>query len=306
MAGLAVVLKYALPAVLAGGGLVAAVVVPDAAPAPPRQVWIDSPADGGRLVPGPVEVVAHAADGTRMSSMTLEVDGVEVDTRSDLTRFDLLAGVEFAWTATEGQHFLVVSGKGLRSATVAVDVGVDELGTPSPSGGATPTATPSESPTASVSPTEAATDSPTPTGSATPSTGPSTGPSATPTVEPTQSETPGEEPTPTPTEPPPPADPTVGAVTVNPAEVYAGLCTSAITVKAPVTAATGGSAVVTGGPVSRNIGGSVSGGFFTATFNQRDLTGQNVSGTFQVEVTVTNDTGFDVAAGSVTIACAKD
>lgn len=288
MAGLALALKYAVPAVLAGGGLVAVVAVPDAVPAPARQVWIDSPMDGSRIDPGAVTVVAHAADGARLTSMTLEVDGARVATQSDLTHYDLLAGVEFTWEATEGQHFLVVTGRGLTSAVVAVDVGVSELGT------AGPVDVPKPSPSPSATPSQSASATP----SATPTT---TRPS-----EPTPTRTPTKTPTRTPTKPPP-SDPTIGVVTVTPSPISGPGCTGDVLVRAKVTNATGGSAVVTGGfNISKNIGGTVSGGYFQAVFRQRDLSGVNISGNFSVEVTVTNATGFDVAAASFSIFCSKD
>ena len=188
--------------------------------------------------------------------MTLEVDGAEVDTQSDLTRFDRLAGVEFTWDATAGQHFLVVTGKGLSSAVVAVDVGETVLGTPDPSTGPAPT----ESPSPSTSPTPTESASPTPTASANPSETPTSQPTTSPTVtaEPTDSASPTE----TPTEPPP-SDPVLGAVSVSPSPIGPSQpqCTGDVVVRAEAAGATGGSAVVTGAyAVNKNIGGSVAGG----------------------------------------------
>ncbi|WP_372735171.1 Ig-like domain-containing protein [Nocardioides sp.] len=299
MAGLAVALKYAVPALLAGGGLVAVVVAPTQVVASAQQVWIDSPTDGARVEPGAVTVVAHAADGSRLTSMTLEVDGTAVEAVTELTRFDRLVAAEFTWQATTGRHFLVVKGKGLSSAVVAVDVASLELGTPDPSEVALPSATPSPSATESSSPTPSST--PTPSPSSSPS---SQVPSPSPSHSPTESVTPSHSPS-----PPPPKDPVIGAVSISPSPIGPSTtaCQGEVVVRAPVVGATDGSAIVSGpGVSSSDIGGSVNDGVFVATFHQGDLTGHNLSGSFRIEVTVTNANGFDVGAASVDIYCSKD
>lgn len=289
MPALAAAIKIAVPVVLAAGGVVAAVAVPESAPAASLQLWVDSPSDGARLQPGLVTVVAHAADGSGLTSMGLEVDGVEVDRQTRLARFDLLAGVELTWEATEGRHFLVVTGGGLRSSRVAVDVATTELGTPGRAPGPAASATPTATPTASADPSESS--SPTPTPSPTEAATPRTSEASTPSPKPT----------------PQPVDPVVGKVSVSPSPVSGNACTGDVVVRAMATGATDGSAVVTGSyGVDTNIGGTVVGGVFTARFRQRDLVGQNVSGDFRVEVTVTNATGFDVGAASFQIFCSKD
>lgn len=291
MIGAGLALKVAVPVLIATGGAVAIAVVPDPA-ATAARLWIDSPSNGATVAPGEVVVVAHAADDLALDSMTLEVDGKDVATVKNLQTYDRLASAQFDWTATNGEHVLVVTGGGLESERVAVLVGTPSaLGTPAVS----------RAPSVKPSPTTA------PTPSVTPS--PSVSSSATSTRTPTPRPSPAR-PTRKPTKPAPPPKPQVVSVSVNPGSVSGGTCTGTITVTAKVKDATGGSAQVigegVGSPVNNNIGGNVSGDTFTATFKQRDLTGNNLSGPFRVEVTVTNSQGFDVGAASMTIACAKD
>ncbi|MCX6397136.1 MAG: Ig-like domain-containing protein [Propionibacteriales bacterium] len=283
MIGASLALKIAVPAVLAVGGVAAIVAVPDqqTVAAAPAQLWIDSPASTAFVAPGPVTVVAHAADELALDSMTLKVDGTDVATRDDLATYDRLASVTFTWNATDGEHVLVVTGGGKQSAPVAVKVGTaTALGTPEPSRG----------PSARPSPTASATPTPTATASTT----------AAPTKAPTTKA--------------PPADPQVLSVSVNPSSIGGDSCTQTITVTATVRNATGGSAQIVGDyGVDKFIGGTVKNNVFTATFMQNKLAKpdpgyktKNITGSFRVEVTVTNANGFDVGAATFQVSCAKD
>ena len=82
-----VLLKVGLPVLLAGGGIAAVLTAPESlASSTPAAVWIDSPASGVRLDAGAVIVVAHATAGSRVSSLTLEVDGETAPFEEDVER----------------------------------------------------------------------------------------------------------------------------------------------------------------------------------------------------------------------------
>lgn len=288
---LALAAMLVAPILLTGVGTAALLTLPEP-DAPSAQLWIDSPLDQSLLPAGPVAVVGHAADGTDLTELTLEVDGQPLATQSTLSRYDVLAGVQFEWTATDGTHALQLKGGSLTSAVVSVRVGPEpSLGTPSrlpttrpPSAKPTPTPQPSPSPTPSRTPTKA--------------------PTTTTTTTTTTTRTPRPTPTQTQTQDPLPL---LGAVSVTPESVYAGTsCRDPIVVRATASGATSGSARVTASGLNHPIGGRVTGGVFTATFRQGDLYGADTSGTFEVKVTVANSGGSVSGSASVRVICSKD
>lgn len=272
-------LKFGLPLALTGAGVVAAVTVPHASNATGPRLWIDSPITSAQLQPGSVGVVAHAADGTDVSSLALSVDGHVVSTVANLSRYDRLAGVTFTWKASRGFHQLKVIGGDHESAPVDVMVGATST---------TPSAQPSPTPTPTATPT------PTPTST------------ATPTRKPSPSQTARPSPTPTRTTAPTPV--TVGEITVN----APGPCPR-ITVTASVPGATAATAsfkqIWTDYP-DRPLGtlrGDIRNGTFTVSFgsNAGDEFGK-LSGQFEVTVVATNTTGQASKSTTFTIACGKD
>lgn len=258
----------------------------------PAEVWIDGPLAEAQLVPGEIVVSAHATADDEIDGLVLSVDGEEVATATDLERSGKLVYGTFDWQATEGEHILVVSqdgGGGAESRERLVYVGTPSDPVPVEK----PTPKPSEKPSEKPSPSE------TPSESATPSETPST-------VEPAPEPKPSQKPTEKP--PPPLTPPTLGAVTVTPNQVGPNLaaCTGDITVRANVVGATSGSALVYRTGLDKDIGGTISGGVFTATFRQAELYGSNTSGPFNVAVTVTNKAGSITRDGSFAVYCSKD
>lgn len=259
------------------------------------EVWIDGPTVDAVLLVGEITVSAHATADAEIDALVLSVDGEEVDSTTDLQRIGKLVYATLAWDATEGEHVLVVSqdgGDGVRSRERLVYVGTPLDPAPTEE----PTTEPSAKPTDEPSPSETVSESATP--SATPS----------PTVEPKPTAKPEPKPTRTPSTDPEPSPPSLGPVTVTPNQVGPSLaaCTGDITVRAKVVGATSGSALVYRTGLSKDIGGSISGGVFTATFRQAELYGSNTSGPFDVAVTVTNKAGSITRDGSFSVFCAKD
>jgi len=331
MALSSVILRLGLPLVLAGGGIAAFVTAPTVSPAaaPSPLLWIDSPVDGGSLDAGDVTVVAHAGDGLEVTELRLEIDGDKIAT-SRVESFGRLASASFAWKATDGFHTLVVLGGGKKSATVTVSVGDHPESAPTSSPGALapdPTVDESAAPelatTTSMSvitvpgspttlrPSTATTTSPSFGGPSPEPTPSPTSPSA--STEPTTAAPPTTNPTPTSAPPPTAAPsttaprPTVGTVTVSPKFVSFAACDQDIRVTAPVASATSGSATVrSAGGFEKNIGGSIQGDQFVVVFRQRDLTGSNTSGRFEITVTVNGPGGSASSTGVVDISCTKD
>lgn len=130
------------------------------------EVWIDGPLVGSVLEPGEVTVTAHATAEDRIDHLVLLVDGTEVADSDALDRSGKLVHATFTWTATEGEHVLVVEQEdgAARSAERVLFVGDDATGTPSrPSATPTPTPTPTPSPTPTPTPSPTPTPTPTPT-----------------------------------------------------------------------------------------------------------------------------------------------
>lgn len=260
----------------------------DASGGGPADVWIDGPRAEASLVPGDILVSAHATAEARIEDLVLEVDGEQVADAEDVERNGKLVYATFTWAADEGEHVLVVTqegGDGARSAERLVYVGNPLAPVP-----VKPTPTPSEKPSERPSPPE------------TPSESVATSESATPTHEPKPVPKPTKKPKPTPQAEPP----TLGAVTVTPNPVNAPDCAGNVVVRANVSGATSGSARIYRTNLSKDIGGSISGGVFTATFKQADLYGANTSGDFSVSVTVTNKAGSITKDGAFSVYCSKD
>jgi hypothetical protein len=152
-----VLLKVGLPVLLAGGGIAAVLTAPESlASSTPAAVWIDSPASGVRLDAGAVIVVAHATAGSRVSSLTLEVDGTEVTSTDQLEQFDALVSAQFTWQATDGEHSLVVTGGGHRSVPVLVFVGAAAPTTQATTQATVQATTTTVAPTTTIAPTTVA------------------------------------------------------------------------------------------------------------------------------------------------------
>lgn len=106
--------KVALPVVIAGSGITAAVVATvrsDDTTSPVGIVWFDSPDDLATVRSGAVLVQAHT--NVPVERMTLTVDGAEVAVDEQLDAVDTLRYAEFTWDATAaGSHELQVTATG--------------------------------------------------------------------------------------------------------------------------------------------------------------------------------------------------
>ena len=123
--------KLALPVVVAGSGITAAVVSTvrsDDPATPSATVWFDAPADLAALAAGPVTVQAHT--NGPVTSLSLTVDGAAVATDDTLDARDGLRYASFEWDAAPGTHELqITSPDGGVSDTRAVFVDGSDTGT---------------------------------------------------------------------------------------------------------------------------------------------------------------------------------
>lgn len=290
----ALVLRVGAPVLLAGAGVVAVVTAPsdDASVSSAATMWIDSPLDSAVLDPGPVTVVAHAADGLAVDEMHLEVDGTEVASQTNLDEYDRLAGVTFEWEATEGFHVLVVSGDGESSAPVTVSVG-ENFGPDA----TTTTTVPTDASTTTAETTTTITDESTTSSTTETTLAPTTAPLAT---------------NPPPTTAPPttapgttaPVGPMAGPLTIDPAPVQGADCANTVRVTSMVRNVTRATLRIRGADLDVTISASVSGNTATATFRQRELAGRLLNGEFNVFMQVAGPTGSATSPSyRLTISC---
>lgn len=302
--------RIALPLLLATGGVVAYVTAPEAAQASAGGAWLDSPSQHAYLDPGVVEVLAHSSSDPAIGDARLEVNGAVVQAAGIHVVSGKLTFSTFQWQADVGQFSLVLVAGSWRSQPVTVTVGQQPEAAPTTrpatSASSTTTVATVALETTSTTGTTTTTTSTTGTTTTQPTT---TQPATTQPATTTAATTP---PTPPPTVPStlPPASAGVPSFSVASLDTLVSDCTGwkGTTVQITATISPGSSASITlNGPVVRTFTvyqyGSNS---VTATMSEGVFTLAQGSYTATVTVYGPNGTTATATGGSFVLGCGKN